>query len=423
MAGSLVLALGTAVVGGPLAERLLVTAVVMVFSFGALSWLRRCSGVQWPVVALCAPPLALNVTVFLGFYSFGLGFAAVPWVWSLAATGKWWRAGVLAAVAWSCHVVPAAFCALGLVLEGAAAVRRSQRWRDALGAALASIPTVLLTALWGGPSGEGEWVWLDLASRAERLFTLGCAAPFTGTGEWAALALAVVLAQRGVVGARRGGASWLLLRVGLLSGLALAAPEGGPGFWYVGDRLALGMWLAWVGVASTAPGDGRNGVLCAVASLALLSQSVLGVRALQDELSAVDALARRVPERSTVVMLSYGTPIASRFDPMVHAIGRVAAERGLVDLSNHEAETDHFQVKYRSWVRPLGARNLIGRAHEIDLDVLAKRAQFIVACGTPEDTAALARRFTLVDRSDGCWVFSSVTASRPGAHGGADSTL
>jgi hypothetical protein len=128
---------------------------------------------------------------------------------------------------------------------------------------------------------------------------------------------------------------------------------------HVSDRFAwfaLVSFAAWIG-AGTAPAASIRRVAVA---LAVVAVAALGVRfQKQRELSDLTAefvSAKAVIEEGRVVLPiaisphgprdEAGLRLGYRVKPFLHATGWIVAERGIVDLKNSQANTDHCPVRY-----------------------------------------------------------------------------
>lgn len=390
LGGGALLALFSAVLAGPTAERILASLVVLGFCGGALIWVRAHARSPWPPAALLIPPLALNTTLYLGFYSYGLSLALLPVCWALASRGSgraWAAAGAVACVAWVCHLLPALFCLAGMAVAGVAQALQARSGRPLLPMLLAAGSAAGVALLWRGVGGAGEWVWQGVAERAELTLTLRAAAPFVGLLEPLSVGMAVALGALAVLGWRElagGVRAALAALLAVTLAVALAAPEGGPGFWYVGERVALIPWLAALGVAAAAPATRLAPALAAIAAVTLGVHGVEVAR-LQADAHDADAVLTDLAAGSTVAMVDFSRPLTRRFSPFVHYVGYAAARDGLVDLSNHEAEAGHFQLRYRPWVRGINAPQLIGSAGAQLLSTLAPRVRYVAAHGATDE--------------------------------------
>jgi hypothetical protein len=356
-----------------LAERLLIVLFVTIFSFGWWRLARGPSGIVRSPIVLFGPFFATGMTLHLGFYSYGVGFALLPWVWSLASgpARSLALAGTLAAVAWFGHVLPAAFACLGLVVIGSFAQTDSLRRRRIIEVVLSALPSAVLSIYWlfTRPPATVPSTHLDAMTLLEAVVTLRPLSAWVGATEHVAMVMALIFGAfvvGGHLAARRPGPSPLLPRARLwpwwaLSGGTLAAyltlPEGGQGFWFVSERLGLYPWLALVPVAANLnprfvfPNSGLGKALTATIVTTCVLFGLLcwlAAKGIEEgQARSVGKMRSYIEKGTTAILLDFSRPETSRFRPYLHLLGRVAAEIGVVDASSHEPHTDHFQLRLR----------------------------------------------------------------------------
>jgi hypothetical protein len=383
------------------AERLLLTISIILFSFGFRLLTaevgraevgraevgRAKSGRHTPPAALLGPAFAYGITLHYGFHSYGLGLALVPWAWSLStrvSAKARVATALLGALAWLCHLVPALLIVLGLVVSGATSAVRARARRHLLSALAAALPAGALCATWIVQSPPGETTHWPLSTLAESLVSLRSLASYVGPAEHAAMvvgAVTLALALFGRPSWRQEPWPWLALAC---TAAYVVLPDGGSDFWFLSDRLGLYPWLALAPLAGRA--QGRLALaLAALATATLLGIDTYESSRLQPALAEVDALATRVPARATVMTLDFSPVNApARFRPWLHLSGYGAARNGAVDASSHEPQTTHFQLRLRPNVGFPDASRLVGRAGELDFRRLSRTVRFVIAVGADE---------------------------------------
>lgn len=194
------------------------------------------------------------------------------------------------------------------------------------------------------------------------------------------------LAAVGLLARRRGAAlkDGLLLAAAVSTVLFFVVPDGVGGGGRVKERLGLYpfflliLWFA----ASGIPPAGRRWLMGggAAASLVFLALFWPRYAALDDQLDEYMTAADRIEPGSTLLTLCYaprgrgadGRDLAYRFKPFLHAQGRIAAERGVVDLALYEASEDYFPIYFRPSLDPY---RKIGIAGGLELE--PPRAEFL----------------------------------------------
>lgn len=372
LGGVLLYALGL-VVSLELAERLLIVLFVTVFSLGWWRLARGPDGVVRSPIVLFGPFFVTGMTLHLGFYSYGVGLALLPWVWALATgtTRSLALAGALATVAWFGHVLPAAFASLGLFVVGAFAQTDAPRWRRVFTAALSAFPSAALSLQWlfTRPPAVVPNTHLDPMTLLEAALTLRPLSAWVGTTEHIAMVMALIFAAFVAVGQRASRLSrssssvpvaplwpwWVLAGSALLAYLLL--PEGGQGFWFVSERLGLYPWLALLPIAANL---NPLAVMPSARLAKALTASIImtcilfghlcwlsGRLVEEGQARSVDAMTRVLERGKGSILLDFSESETARFRPYLHLLGRAAATVGAIDASAHEPHTDHFQLRLR----------------------------------------------------------------------------
>ena len=395
------------------AEKILLSVYFLAFvaAFAALA--RREEGLA--PVALLGPAFALNYALGMGFYSFSLGSAAALWGWVVAArasrsTGRAapWILAALGIVAFVSHVVAA-----GLLLLGAGVVAIREIWlrdsaRPLLRGLLPLLPTAILVLHYlvgKPPSRTSSWTFGELL---QVLGTLRGLASQTFLQPAVAITAALVLlalvvlrlVRRDLDDAER---TWLMVAAGCI-GAYLLLPNGSDGHWFLSERLSLFAWIALVPVARVASARlGQSLLLFLLAALFIGGTFPARMR-LDDQLGRHESIAARIEPGSRLLGLTFGdpepTPVRAR--PWLHANGRIAMARNGVDVGNYEADTDHFQLRFRPEVAFPDPVTIQSQPQMVDVVRFAPSVRYVVTRSLDERAArfrrTLERAYTEVAR-------------------------
>lgn len=363
-----------------IAEKILLTLIVLGFvsGFTMLARLRR-EG-RTPAVALVAPALVFGWPLFMGFYSFLLGLCCVVWGWWASARGRFALLAGLGVIAWLAHPLAVILVLLGGgILGGREGLRDRRRWA-AIGPALA------LTALYAlGFEGAESQRW-GLGKLLETTLTLRAAAAYEGAQEWTALAIAAVLAAIAVFALRgdraRDFRRWLALAGGCLV-LVLALPDGSSGHWFLSERLSLAPWLALVPLCAVATHR-----MAAIGGLTVLTAAhlALSVGPTLDagrELGALQEVASPMSAGASFLTLDLdGAPAGSRVRPFLQGAAWTGVARSAISMGNYEAQTDHFQTRLKKHIAMPAHERLMKDPPEWDLVRFHGRIGWLVVIGT-----------------------------------------
>ncbi len=373
------------VVGPRSADKIFLTLYVLALPLAfryALRALRPEAGARLLLVL----PFVYNHFLHLGFYN--LAFSAVPF---FVVLGFWLRhedhpgprAGVVLALllAWLyfCHLVTLflAFAALGVL----AATRSISERRPGrlLFLGLAALPALALSTRF--LSTRGEVTYEDgpsLATRTLELLRLQELVSYDAREYWCSTTLAVALvvaaawllfdkATRRIV--HRGDFLLLVVAVcGLVYFTArttiLKSPSGSPGGGTTHDRVSLFVFLSlslWIAVQPL----GRRAERALVGASLAATLGLLAVRMplyaeLNDYLAEYVSAGATLPRDAVLFPVSFahegyrddGSPLSLRVLPFLHAASWIAAERGVVDLLNYEADLGYFPVRFRPEANP-----------------------------------------------------------------------
>lgn len=357
------------------AEKLLISVALVGFVAG-FRMLVRGDRDFTPAVALLGPLLCFNYPLHMGFYSFALGLALVPWGWWAASTDRLWAAGAIAVVAWFAHLAACLLVMAGVVVFA---------WRRAW--VLAPATALMVWYLVGFESSDP--VRLALGDLLERIVTLRAASAYNGVQEYVAMGAAAAMAVLAGTFGRSGDRRWLVLVAACLV-LYLVLPDGSAGHWFLSERLSLAPWLALAPLAAGPVEPGRNqrtvlvGLCCAL-SLGSVAATVPHAERLNGELKSYHALQDRVAGGETLLPLDFNVD-AERFErarPFLHAAGWYGINRMAIDAGNYEAHTSHFQTRLQKFVVMPDQNTLMSAPEAVDFARFRSRIRYVLTRNLP----------------------------------------
>ena len=395
------LGLGSALWRPETAEKLLLTLYV-----GLLGWaLWAMCGARdrrraW--LAFLVLPWVFNLALDAGFYSFAIGLAGFAGALALGAPvlrgerGLGALNGVLG-LTYFAHLVPH-LAALGVL--AAAWLRGGRRPQLAL---RLFAPQLLLPwwFVWRQRGHDGgtlvfEADRLQSMARFDLFLPWRSAAPLAAAGLAALLWLLTALAlwraaRRGwrarcaVAPAEARPSPSFVVGVVFLAVVLVCAPESALGGSVLPLRLGI-LAVLCLGAAIEPPSGrwAKRAAVLAAAGLSLLGIGATTARYREGERETRQAIAvaRRVPRRATFVSLVLPSrPPAPSPRLFHHVDGYAAVERKLVELSNHQADSDFFPVSFRPDVVRPGVQVLAARPAEFDLTALRPAIDAVIVHG------------------------------------------
>jgi hypothetical protein len=413
--GHAVLALLLGIAPPLVAEKLLLSAIVLLFLYG-LRYLAGAVAPERRPLALLGFPFTYHWLLQMGFYNFSLGLGLY-----LLAVGFWWRrrarAGLRLALAGNALLLLCYFAhimALLLALASIGVLWLATLERGNLRRHLLHVPILapqLALPLWFVSTEttaalSGGWSFAAMANflfRLQVLFTFGAAQRTLGTA--LAVLFALLLAFTfWRCKLRRGDGrprprflpedGFLLLAV-LFVVLFFVAPDGSAGGSLVKQRLSLFPYLVLVPWLSPAPLRAAKGVgTVALALLALWNVAFLvrWERALDREMREMLAGLEPVPPGSRVLVLLFDRHgPAARIDIYGHVVDYVAIEKGLIDWDNYEAATDLFPTRFRPWVQRPDLWDTYFHVEDVQIAPWAPRTDYVYAWKMPPDSPTARR--------------------------------
>jgi hypothetical protein len=369
------------------AEKLVVSGYLLAMVL-ALAYALAAVRTEAVFLTLLALPLGANYLFHMGFLNFCL---SVPLALTTLGAGlradgplRGWRlAGVTALLlaTSAAHPVSACAAAAGLIVAGAwrgfatrgpLVARRRRAGEYAARALVAALPALLLVASFlAGPSRHGV-IWHSPLDRLRRFVFLHVLVSYDRVELAPAIALGCLLASLAFLrlAGRRALTPWqrgteLLVVAVMLMALYFLVPDGVAGGGYLGPRLALWTLLfaiLWLGAE---PWDAarRRILTTAVAALTgvFILVHALAYRRLSNYLEEYVSVLPQLAAESALLPLSFvdeewrltdRSLSGYKIHPFEHAVGYLASERALVDLTEYQADQGYFPVVYREGFNP-----------------------------------------------------------------------
>lgn len=386
-----ILALLLPFAGPVLAEKLLITFLILLFPAG-MYLLLRAAGASSPEFALWGLVLVKSTVFFLGFWNFTLGtgliFVTLAVVVRQGARAAWsgvvWLA-VLSGVLYCCHMIAWAVAASSVlawwawshVLERRAAAARTLPrliW-ERLPALVALLwPAVPLWVYLSSVEKLAPGAWAPVRNKLWSFYSgafLGGDLEQTAVLRHLVMIFAVAMAALAMLWRWRSGLrperNDALLLICAASCVVLGVSPGSLGTggfltmrfaWTV--ALMLFMWLGcqrWPGWARAAS------AACCLAAVLLHSWTGYGMaRRWQPALLELSEVGGQIPEGAVVLAAQVNRDYRDGLDPVMHMAGRWAPKH-FVDLRNFEAFMPHFPVRFRPEYSPSPT---LGWKHELE---------------------------------------------------------
>ncbi|HEX9161112.1 MAG TPA: hypothetical protein VF980_05325, partial [Thermoanaerobaculia bacterium] len=382
------------------AEKLLVSAIIIIFLAGAWMFAGAAdpSGHAWAFVAL---PFTFHLLLQTGFYNFALGVGLF-----MMTVAVWWRRrdtpdartiALVAALLLLCyfsHAMAVVLAAFSIGVLWLINVRRATL-RDQLRHAIAFIPVGALLVWFvahrgtgSAPDPRGLMSRLGFLARSQVLFTFDSRQLALG---WiVSIVLAVLLIATLVreniehgrlrVSARDG---FLLLFV-IFIAIYLAAPGGFAGGTMISERMALFVELSLLPWISPRLTRLRMPVVAVMVVLAVLNVAlnIDRYRAFSREMAQLVRTAELVAPNSTVLPFVFDHGVG-KVGYMSHAIDYAAIGKRFIDLDNYEPAMDYFPLRYRKGVDVPGIDEVEAAPLDIDLSAQITRARFLLTWSMP----------------------------------------
>ena len=136
-----------------------------------------------------------------------------------------------------------------------------------------------------------------------------------------------------------------------------------------------------------------RGKFCRLLALFFVMVQVSHLDRINRGLGDYHALGAPIEKNSVLMSLDFEPDDGfQRFRPYQHAIGRIAIEKNAVDLSNYEAQTDHFQVRLAPHVSAPNYNQLMGDPGSLDVARYAPVVRYILVRHMDKAPAAFKAR-------------------------------
>lgn len=400
----LILAALLAVTAPPIAEKLFLTAYIILFPL-AVRYALRAIHPQAGWLAIAAFPFVFSFVLYKGFYDFCASLPLYFFVLGFWLRRRerltWTDIGVLTALSfllYFAHLVSWVMGALGIGLLTLWFCARELYAKRASVGSLVIRRIAPLVIVFGGPAilillfvsrGGVKPYSLDLqwAGSFWNLIRLTTLVSFDAREGWLAVVLALGLGTLAVYQIarkirQRKIDEWdgLLLLLPSYVLVYLIAPSAFAGGSFVKQRLMLYPFLSlilWLGAQGYSIGlrralqVGFAGVLVGLLLVRLGEQSALNA-----QLDDLNSLASQIHPNAVIMPLNFSDKghkkdanSLSQIRVTLHGAGYLAADRAAIDLANYEAYTDYFPMRFRADKSPQKfATKLSSGAPRVKLD-------------------------------------------------------
>ena len=387
------------------AEKILVSAIILLFLGGA--WmLAGAADPRGRLYAFLALPFAHHQLLQYGFYNYALSAGIY-----LVALAVWWErrdrpdrqtiaiVALLTLLCYTAHpsstlLLIASIGLLWLMTLPGRPLRRHVRH-------LAAFLPVLPLLAWFFLQQRHARVrgWPPLAQRAFALARFEILQTFDGVQLKLGMALfgllvTLIIATIAIERRRREEDAFLVLFL-IVAALFLVAPTDAAGGAFVSERLAILLPLLPLPWLTPRLSRAARATLIAALSLAAVANALFlnkHERAIARRTKAFVRAERAIPANTTVLVLNGERQPVGTFLPLLaHASGYVAIERRQVDLDNYEAGTGYFPVTQRPHTLALNLWDVEGNPANVDIDAFAPLAQYVFVWQLPDGAPVLSR--------------------------------
>ena len=397
--GHVVLAVLLGVFNAAVAEKILVSAIVLLFLGGA--WmLAGAADPRGRVFAFLALPLVHNEMLQYGFYNFaisaGLYLVTLAVWWRRRDRPDWRTIALVAALTLLCY---ASHPASTLLLIGSIALLWLLALRRHARHFLAFVPVLPLLA-WFFLHQRRERLtgWAPLGQRVMSLLRLEILQTFDGVqlrlGEALIGVLVVLIVVTIAVERRRREEDAFLVLFLVIAALFLVVPNGAAGGLLLPERLAV--LLPLLPLPWLTPRLPRAAAATLVAALCVVAAGnafflAKHERAIARRTKEFVRAERGIPAAATVLVLNGERQPSGTFLPLLsHASGYVAIERRFADLDNYEADAGYFPVKHRPGTPAVDQASVELDPANVDADAVAPLAEYVFVWMLPDSAPVLA---------------------------------
>ena len=398
--GHVVLALLMTLVPPLVAEKLLMSGIVLLFLYAI--W-RYCGtlGDEARTFAFLAFPFAYHLPLQMGFYNFSIGVALyflilAVW-WDHRDRPDAWTITTIAALLLLCyfsHVMPAILAAgsIGLLCLATLPGRRIGVHARHLIALLPLVPLVVWFARTQGMTlTPGPWSLMGHFGYVEQMWVILTFDQYQarlGFALFVALAVLIVVTFVRRRWRWREGDAFIVLTMAIIA-IYLRAPDMTSGGTMVLARTALFVVLSplvWLAPRLPRRVTAALVVLLALVSIGYSGYLVMRYRGLSRRTRELVQAAAPLGSKATVLPIVRDVRPPGSFVPaLAHAIDYAILEKGDVDIANYEAGLGYFPVMFRPGVLLPEATALQSQSTAIDFGPLAARAEYLFTWHLPQD--------------------------------------
>lgn len=394
------------VVAPYVAEKILVSTIVLVFLAGA--WLLA----REKAVAFLAFPLTFHSMLMSGFYNFSFGVAlfavtlALWWRWKDAPrplrTALW--IGLLIVTCWFAHPMPAVLLIAAIGLLWLLTSRRPVHLLAFLPIAPLLVWFVLQRGTGSAPAERTASGIAEYLAQCEIVVTFDTRQMMFGRALFALLAVLLIATV-----VRRTANVFLLLLAAFVA-ITFFVPSAFAGGQLVTERMSLFVYLLPLAVITT---NWRRplAVLLTIVAVANLAFQVVRFRSLSAYMSQFIRNADPVAKNTTLLPLLFDRDTPGSFISVIpHALAYAAIEKELVDLDNYEPATGYFPIRYREGSFTPDIYELEANPGTFGLAGYARHAEYVLTWLMPPDApvrATLHTHYALVAERGAAQVWRS----------------
>lgn len=374
------------------AEKLLVSAIVLLF-LGAVWFFAGILDAGARVYAFLALPLAHHQLLQFGFYNFCIATAL-----ALIVIALWWKrrhvaVAVLLLVCYFSHPLPTAIAVMAIGIEWLLTLRQEPFRRHA--ARLLAIVPVLPLLEWYAQQGIGRagtevwtaWDRVKFVAATEDIVTFDGAQRILGIAIFVTL-VALMIATAFLERHRRGATPLLAILAATIVLYIVEPPEAAGGA-FVLQRIAL--FLVLLPLPWLTPRLPRAVRIALVAALSIASVAHAAFLAQRDrdmsrETTALVRAAEHIPpEHTFMALVGNRRPPGAFMALFAHTSSYAALDRRLVDLDNYEPTTGYFPLKFRTGVRWRHPQDIEQHPANLNVDPWVPRAEYVFTWRLSDD--------------------------------------
>jgi type IV secretory pathway VirB2 component (pilin) len=404
--GTAVMAVLMTVVPPIIAEKLFVSAIVLLFALAVWMYAGLLDE-RARVYAFLALPFTYNWLLQAGFYNFSLGVALC-----FITIAAWWRRkfAAVAALLVLCYFAHPMAVGIAIAAIGLMWLMTSRDWRQLL----AVVPVAPL--LFWYARQQAAPVIGSKESTASQLFTTLAGARIAYTFDrWQMIpgtALVIVIAALIVVTLIRRRLERPAMPLAILTALLFLGyfltPDNAAGGLFLRERLSLFIYLAplaWI--SADFPESWRARFVAVMAALVVLNIGYLTVEYWQTAHpigSYIRAFDRARPDSTFLAVVNANLPAGGSVSTLTHAADYAAIERRLVDVNNYEPDTGYFPTAFR---RGLSRSNVIINPRESNAGTWSEHVDYVVTYALPGDdpvARGMRRYYHPIRVSDAAWL-------------------